>query len=270
MDDKHNLVLIVGAMKAGTTSLFKMLSQHPEILPTNRKETHFFNKNYDKGIAFYNSFWPEIETDTRFLLESTPAYSQCHIHENVPERIYRHYPNAKIIYIVRDRLDRIESMFRQYVNDTNDTRNINEHLPQFIVDTSNYYYQISRFTHVFDKKQIFLMTTESLELNPELCLSRLCDWLGVENITFQNGAIKYGDSRVTNTFAYQTLRKVRLLKVLSTLLSQRSKYAIITWLSSSERIKESQFQLSSKKRQELLLYFKNDMALLKSEFNIEA
>lgn len=269
MIDNSNLIIIVGAMKSGTTSLFKILSQHPLIVPTNRKETHFFNKNYHKGISYYSNHWPDLNRSDCIYLESTPAYTQCDLHPNVPDRIYRHFPDAKIIYVVRDRLDRIESMFRQYVNDTRDTRSINDHLPEFIIETSNYYKQISRYMNFFDRNQILIVTTDSLESEPDRTLSSLCDWLGIENISFKNASVKYGNSRVTNTVLYQGLRKVAVFKHMSAILPQRIKYAIIERLTHTERIKKNQFSLSASKRLELLDYFEADMEQMKREFKIQ-
>jgi hypothetical protein len=49
--------MIIGVQKGGTTSLYHYLSAHPQIKLSFYKETHFFNSNYDRGLAWYKSFF---------------------------------------------------------------------------------------------------------------------------------------------------------------------------------------------------------------------
>ena len=50
--------LLVGVMKGGTTSLFRYLAQHPDVLPPFRKEIKYFDCNYFKGYAWYRAHFP--------------------------------------------------------------------------------------------------------------------------------------------------------------------------------------------------------------------
>jgi hypothetical protein len=51
-------VLIIGAQKSGTTSLFNYLVRHPDVLPSLRKEVHYFDFNYDRGLKWYRAHFP--------------------------------------------------------------------------------------------------------------------------------------------------------------------------------------------------------------------
>jgi hypothetical protein len=51
--------LIIGAQKAGTSSLFYYLSQHPDIDLPSEKELHFFDIQYENGIEWYSTLFPK-------------------------------------------------------------------------------------------------------------------------------------------------------------------------------------------------------------------
>lgn len=102
--------LIIGAQKAGTSSLFHYLSQHPNInLPSN-KELHFFDLNYEKGIDWYESLFPGRTLLQRQLTgEASPYYL---FHPLVASRVHLHYPHIKLIVLLRNPVDRAYSHFQ--------------------------------------------------------------------------------------------------------------------------------------------------------------
>lgn len=96
--------LIVGAMKAGTTSLHHCLKQHPDLTAARRKEVHYFDDrkgskcggNYIyRGGEWYDRQFPEGPNK----FESSPMYL---FHPLAPERIAKYNPNMKIIILLRD------------------------------------------------------------------------------------------------------------------------------------------------------------------------
>ena len=104
METKSPSFLIVGALKAGTTTLTDELVKHPEIgVPV--KELHFFNANYEKGLAWYEQQFGRCSE--QIVGEATPTYGY---HPHLPKIIKRDYPNVKIIWILRD------PVFRSYSN----------------------------------------------------------------------------------------------------------------------------------------------------------
>ena len=226
-----NLVIIIGAMKSGTTSLFKFMSQHPDIISTKRTETHFFSKQYDKGLKFYNSLWPDVDPKNRLYLEATPGYYKSHLHDEIPRKIFESYPEAKLLYILRDPINRLESNYRQYINDSGNKEGINNHLPDDLVQSSMYFYQIEKFLKFFKKDKIHIIRTVDLDKNPQETLNSVSKFLGISVSEYKELNVKYGDSRVTNTNIYQSLRKFKLLKALVKNIPQGFKYSIIRNLS---------------------------------------
>lgn len=102
--------LIIGAQKAGTSSLFNYLGQHPDITLPSKKELHFFDLQYDKGIEWYESLFPEgINYENQITGEASPYYL---FHPLAPEYVRYHYPEIKLIILLRDPVDRAYSHFQ--------------------------------------------------------------------------------------------------------------------------------------------------------------
>ncbi|GAB3207530.1 sulfotransferase family protein [Marinactinospora thermotolerans] len=100
--------LIVGAQRCGTTSLFKALLQHPDVLgPTLRKGVHYFDTGYDRGSAWYRGHFPtRSRARDRQVGESSPYYM---FHPLAAERIARGLPGIKVIVALRDPVERAYS-----------------------------------------------------------------------------------------------------------------------------------------------------------------
>lgn len=102
--------LIIGAQKAGTSSLFRYLSQHPDIKLPKRKELHFFDLRYENGIDWYEGLFPaSLLPSEQITGEASPYYL---FHPLVPERVCRHYPNIRLIVLLRNPVDRAYSHFQ--------------------------------------------------------------------------------------------------------------------------------------------------------------
>ena len=105
---------LLGAPKAGTTSLFYYLTEHPQIYPSKFKETRFFldEKLYNKGFQFYlEKYFPKSE-NYKIRGEGTPAYlGNCEI---VAPRIKKTLEGnePKFIIILRDPVERAWSNYQ--------------------------------------------------------------------------------------------------------------------------------------------------------------
>ncbi|MEU3165829.1 sulfotransferase [Streptosporangium sp. NPDC006930] len=105
--------LIVGAQRCGTTSLYRVLSQHPLILkPVLRKGVHYFDMAYDRDLSWYRAHFPLRVSASRparrygfpaQAFESSPYYL---FHPLAGPRIARDLPGAKLIVLVRDPVER--------------------------------------------------------------------------------------------------------------------------------------------------------------------
>lgn len=101
--------LCVGAQKAGTTTLYQVLKQHPDIFLPNIKEPHFFDNHYDKGVNWYEKLYFSKVRNEKAVGEITPAYLYV---DTAPKRIFETLgPGVKLIFIFRNPADRAYSHF---------------------------------------------------------------------------------------------------------------------------------------------------------------
>ena len=103
--------LIIGTMRGGTTSLYRYLGEHPDITPALRKEVHFFDRYHDKGMAWYLAHFP-LREETTVVGEASPSYL---FHPAVPERVREAVPDAKLVALLRNPVDRAYSHYRMIV-----------------------------------------------------------------------------------------------------------------------------------------------------------
>ena len=168
--------LIIGAPKCGTTSLFEYLSAHGNIARPTRKEIHYFDENYERGLRWYREHFPRVERP-QITGEATTAYLFA---KDAPARAAALVPDAKIIAVLRDPIRRVishywhnqrrgrvrtdfESYFREALS-SNADRETNQ-ARQFInypVQWGFYKEQIERWFDHFPREQFLFIRFEDL------------------------------------------------------------------------------------------------------------
>ncbi|HKX76665.1 MAG TPA: sulfotransferase domain-containing protein [Acidimicrobiia bacterium] len=105
--------LIIGAQRAGTSSLYRYLAGHPDIVASSRKETEYFSGRYSQGLNWYRAHFPlrlHYWINPRMLtFEATPDYL---LHPLAAERACLVVPHARIVVLLRDPVARAYSHFR--------------------------------------------------------------------------------------------------------------------------------------------------------------
>ena len=120
--------IIPGFMKCGTTSLYDYIAQHPNVLPASQKEIMFFNneKSYKLGLDWYRANFPPISKDANYITgEASTLYA---LDFTIPEKLYQAFPNIKLIFILRNPVDRAISHYYFNVN----TRGLSKSLDEAI------------------------------------------------------------------------------------------------------------------------------------------
>ena len=102
--------LLIGAQRAGTTSLFYYLCSHPDVSRPATKEIHFFDDNYWRGPDWYRSFFPLSAGSNRVTGEATPYYL---FHPAVPERVEATIPDVRLVALLRNPVDRAYAHFHK-------------------------------------------------------------------------------------------------------------------------------------------------------------
>lgn len=111
--------IIIGGQRCGTTSVYMNLINHPCVAPAFRKEVHFFDNNFSKGVTWYRAHFPssvykyvKVRKVTFVTGEATPYYI---FHPCAPQRIFNTVPRAKLIVILRNPVDRAYSHYHHEV-----------------------------------------------------------------------------------------------------------------------------------------------------------
>ncbi|MBZ8178758.1 sulfotransferase family protein [Oscillatoria salina] len=179
--------IIIGAMKSGTTSLYYYLNSHPEISMSRDKELNFFiaERNWQKGLNWYQS---QFRGNAKIYGEASPNYTKYPGWVGVPKRMYQVLPHAKLIYILRDPIERIISQYvHQYASGT-ENRSITEALADFennphnyYISRSRYYFQLKQYLEYYSLSQILVLTSEELANYPHKVLSTICRFLEVSD-----------------------------------------------------------------------------------------
>ncbi len=102
-------LLVVGAMKCGTSSLHNYLARHPDIFMSAEKELNFFTgSNSGQSLDWYKAQFP---VDAPVRGESSQNYSKRHnpLFPGAAEAIKAVIPDTKLIYLVRDPIERYRS-----------------------------------------------------------------------------------------------------------------------------------------------------------------
>lgn len=178
-------VIIVGAMKAGTTSLFNYLKNHPAICPSVIKEPEYFSQHQRHGmkaralsISRYSDLWQFDSRQHRYALEASTGYTKAPVEQGVAKRIYDYGVRPKLIYIVRNPFERILSHRNFVKND----QWANEQTFDLMLSISNYYYQISAYTEYFPAEDLLILDFDDLKQDPAAVMQRAFDFLDLPPI----------------------------------------------------------------------------------------
>jgi len=184
-------LITIGAQKCGTSALHYYLSFHPEVRMSTPKELNFFIKkrNWEQGQEWYEShFGPDgdVAPDVKVHGESSPNYTAFPHFKGVARRMHETVPEAKLIYLVRDPVDRIVSQFMH--NWTKRRRSIKR---QGIAATvlepgttyvprSCYWMQLEKFLKFYPESSVLVLAQNDLRDERVETLEKVFRFLGVE------------------------------------------------------------------------------------------
>jgi hypothetical protein len=175
-------LIIIGAPKCGTSSMHFYLGQHPQIYMSQPKELNFFQleKNWDKGEMWYRS---HFKKQAMIRGESSPMYSNAFEFSDVPERMHALIPDARLIYLMRDPIQRIISHHVHAAAVGLSSGSIEECLNSpnnNYVQYSQYYIQLKHYLKYFALSQICIITSEDLYISRYKTLQQIFRFLEVD------------------------------------------------------------------------------------------
>lgn len=191
-------IIIVGAMKAGTTMLYHLLSQHRQVVTACKngyrspKELDFF---LEKRTRSYERLFPGRLLSRTWTLEASPSYTKGYFANGCEERIAAVRKKTKLIYILRDPIDRIESHAAHNARMGRKIRG--RYASQVFKDASRYWQHIQRFSAAGLSDSLLLLDFNELSRDPVNTLRRVHAFIGLRfeaplDVTVQNPRTKAG------------------------------------------------------------------------------
>ena len=176
--------LIIGAARSGTTSMFKYLENHPDIFMSEIKEINFFSneKYWQKGIDWYEQHFSGASQ--KCIGEASTSYTSYPSLSKTPERIFNYMPDAKLIYVVRDPIDRFLSHYLHRVARGLESREIsdiiNNHQDDFLLTQGKYHLQLEQYLKYFPLEHIQLLSIENLKNDPTETVRSIYEFLDID------------------------------------------------------------------------------------------
>lgn len=212
--------LVVGTKRGGSTSLSEWIAEHPQVAPCRTgKGSHFFDVNHHRGEAWFRSAFPRQAGDWRITGEGSPYYM---FHPLAAQWIAETLPQVKLIAVLRDPVERawshhkyeaargLEELGFVEALDAEPSRLAGER-ERMIADPSydsfeyryhaylargHYAEQLTHLGTFFPPEQVLVLKSEDLFANPTTELSRVWDFLGVDQVALDGlRAHKVGASK---------------------------------------------------------------------------
>ncbi len=165
--------LVIGPQKAGTTWIHEYLRSRGDIsVPRGVKETFFFDRNYHRGLKWYQRHFRKSEKD-RYVVEVGASYFHC---EEAPERIVADLGIVPLICTLRQPAERSFSLYlhlKRYGFTGSPFCQAIEELPE-ILKSSRYATILKRWISVFGRERLGVVFLETLAESPDRYVEHLC------------------------------------------------------------------------------------------------
>jgi hypothetical protein len=176
--------LIIGAQKAGTTTLHADLAAHPDVFTAPVKELNFFvaEMNHRRGWSWYEGQFETAPKDAAAIGEASPSYTFYPAFVGVPKRIASTIPEARLIYLVREPFSRIQSSWLHAVVRGVERRAIDEAVINDIRYTSATMYgmQVREYLDWFPREQLLLVNSEDLRSRRQETVTEVLRFIGAD------------------------------------------------------------------------------------------
>jgi hypothetical protein len=220
--------LYIGAPKAGSSWIFEVLHEHPDVFVPIAKDIQFFDYNYDKGIAWYLDFfrpgWGQAAVG-----ELSHDY---YLYPEVAARVHQHLPDIRLFCCLRDPISETMAVFLQQRKEfVGDDQGFGEYaFREETLKRSDYFYNLLPFYERFPRDKILALFFDELRRDPAAFIRQVYEFLQVdadfEPLSLHRRVLPASEPRSLGFahLAYQTgylLRKLGLANVVGTVKRNR-------------------------------------------------
>ena len=272
---------IVGAPKAGTTSLYKYLNQHQDVVMSSVKEPNYFsNEELESQDLYYASKNITDEKDYHSLFQANgekkklgEASVSYLFYPKVSKRIFTYNKDAKIIIILRNPVDRAYSHYKMdfrlgFVNRDFEDLVLNNNQEgslfyQQYIDLGLYHLQVKSYIDEFGSTNVCVMFYEDLKKDRATFVNNIFSFLNLKSDSNINFNLKYNKSKLPSNNFMRYLYSISLVrKTASFLFNER----LINFINKNF-FRESNQEIESKVRHKLNQVFLNDIFMLEKLLN---
>ena len=182
---------VVGAARSGTTSVYKLLKRHPGVFVPEMKEPRFFSSNWSRGWDWYADIYAKAPLNGEKVGDLSPNYSNAiDAPGRVIPRLKKHYPDAKIVYMVRNPVVCAISNWRMTAHVLGKEIPFGEALTHedwalACYHRVSFHRQLSMFREVYDDSQILVIPLEGMLSDPTQWIKKLCHHIEVSTSPFE-------------------------------------------------------------------------------------
>jgi hypothetical protein len=279
MSENRLLVLCAGAAKAGTTSLYALMAQHPDVTVTRSKESNFFvdPRLYQRGCAYYWSSCFEDRPGSRVYFEADPAYMYA---RGCMARIRDCAPDARIVVMLRNPVDRAYSQYLYRMTyaryresfaemctreSSRISRSDADRHEYGCLDRSRYAPQIREILAHFPREHVYYILFENFIADQTREFDELLSWLGLPQISAasvrENATVAARSTRLARLLYHPAYRGLRgtIGAVLPEGLRRRI-HAAVAAANSRELVPGERTPLDPDLRRKLLANLQSDIA----------
>ena len=272
---------IVGAPKAGTTSLYKYLNQHQDVVMSSVKEPNYFSKEeLESQDLYYASKNITDEKDYHSLFQANgekkklgEASVSYLFYPKVSKRIFTYNKDAKIIIILRNPVDRAYSHYKMdfrlgFVKRDFEDLVLNNNKEgslfyQQYIDLGLYHQQVKSYIDEFGSTNVCVMFYEDLKKDRATFVNNIFSFLNLKSDSNINFNLKYNKSKLPSNNFMRYLYSISLVrKTASFLFNER----LINFINKNF-FRESNQEIESKVRHKLNQVFLNDIFMLEKLLN---
>ena len=217
---------IVGAPKTGTTSLYYYLNQHTNVCMSSIKEPNFFSAKEVNSLFYKSQIVDEIneyhklfsQNKKQIIGEASVSYL---FFDEVPNRIYKYNPKAKIIILLRNPIERALSHYLMDFRLGFCSENFEdiiaqpEIFPQYYqqyLELGNYFLQLKRYINVFNENQLSIVFYDDLKSDSQKVMKHIFSFLEIEfqdlDYSIQNSFLSPSNIFVSELYKFNSLRKI--------------------------------------------------------------
>jgi lipopolysaccharide transport system ATP-binding protein len=187
--------VVIGTQKGGTSFFYRLLTEHPLVRRAAAKELHFFDNKFAEGVGWYRRCFSEgerVDGQRTITGEASPSYL---FDPQVPERMAQIVPEARLIALLRNPVDRAYSHYQMEVRRGKEARSFEEateeemtsaegegnpvDVPHAYLRRGLYAEQLERFSFFANRDRLLVVKSENLFTHRLEVLERVLTFLGL-------------------------------------------------------------------------------------------